>query len=146
MVDTESEYEKKKDILEEIILKEEDVLAQLKRLVKLAKPFLKIDGNTGRVVISENFSLTHPEKLFLALVGKYFGRHYGILEDEVIGVGNLSDDLGVPITTLSGPLGRLVESHLVDKLGKNTYRVNPYKIEVTLQELARKYLKKKLEE
>ena len=140
MVDTESEYEDKKEILEEIMLKEEDVLAQLKRLVKLAKPFLRVDENTGRVVLSENFSFTHGEELFLAFVGKYFARHYGILEEEVVGIGNLSDDIGVPVTSLSGPLGRLVADQSVDKLGPSKYRVNPHKIEATLQELTRKYL------
>lgn len=134
------ETEKKKEILKEIMLKEEDVLAQLKRLVELAKPFLKVDENTGRVVLSEDFPLTHSEGLFLALVGKYFARHYGVLEEEIVGISNLSDDLGVPVTTLSSPLGRLVEDHIVDKLRRGRYRVNPHKIEITLQGLTRKYL------
>ena len=140
MVDTESEYEEKKKILEEIMLKEEDVLAKLKRLVELAKPFLSVEEKTGRVVLSERFSFTHTEKIFLVLVGKYFARHYGVLEEEVVSIGNLGDDIGLPVTSLSGPLGRLVEDHAVDKMRKNEYRVNPHKIEITLQELKRKYL------
>lgn len=139
MVDTESEYEKKKKILEEIMLKEEDVLAKLKRLVDLAKPFLSVEEKTGRVVLSERFSFTHTEKIFLVLVGKCFARHYGVLEEEVVSIGNLGDDIGVPVTSLSGPLGRLVEDRVVDKLRKNEYRVNPHKIEITLQDLKRKY-------
>jgi len=131
----------KKEILGQILRKEEDVLVKLNTLVQLAEPFLRVDENTGRVdIILENCSLTHSEKVFLALVGKYFARQSEILEDDFVGINDLSDDLGVPITTLSGPLGKLVQNHIVDKPEKNRYRVNPHRIEGTLRELTQKHI------
>jgi len=135
-----SEYERKKEILKDIILKEEDVLAQLERLVKLAKPFLKIEENTGRVVLSTDFSFTNYEKIFLVLLGKYFAHHSGIIEENIIKIRDISDELGIKVTTLSAPLGRLVvRDRIVDKPQADSYRVNPHKIEATLKEISRRY-------
>lgn len=131
----------KEEILRQIISKEEDVLAKLNTLVQLAKAFVRIDENTGRIdFVSENCTLTNYEKIFLALVGKYFARQSGILEDDFVGISDLSDDLGVPVTTLSKPLRRLVQNRIVDKPEKNRYRVNPHRVEARLRELTQKYI------
>jgi len=133
------EYEKKKEILKDIILKEEDVLAQLQRIVKLVKPFLRIEENTGRVVLTTNFALTNSEKIFLFLLGKYLAYHSGIAKETTARMRDISDTLGVVTTTLSAPLGRLVRDHIVDRPQKDIYQVNPHKIETTLKEISQKY-------
>jgi DNA-binding MarR family transcriptional regulator len=133
-----TEYDKKKKILKDIILKEEDALAQLQRIVKLAKPFLRIEENTGRVVLT-NFALTNSEKIFLFLLGKYLAYHSGIAKESTTKMRDISDALGVAVTTLSAPLGRLVRDHIVDRPQKDTYQVNPHKIETTLKEISQKY-------
>ena len=132
------EYEKKREILKDIILKEEDVLAQLQRIVKLAKPFLRIEENTGRVVLT-NLSFTNSEKIFLFLLGKYLAYHSGITKETTISLRDISDGLGVVVTTLSGPLGRLVRDNIVDRTQKDAYQINPHKIETELKEISRKY-------
>jgi len=142
MSDIEGEDKKKREILKSIISKREDILARLEIQVQLAHPFFVVEEGTGRVDLSksENFPLVNPEKIFLAFLGKYFARHYGILEDDVIGMKDLSDDLGIPATTLSKPLGELVENHIVERRGRNRYEINPHKIEVTLRKLRQKYI------
>lgn len=142
MSNIENENEKKREILKSIISKRKDILARLEIQVQLAHPFFIVEESTGRVDLSksENFSLVYSERLFLAFLGKYFARHYGILEDDVMGMKDLSDDLGVPVTTLSKPLGELVENHIVEKLRRNKYQINPHKIEVTLRKLRQKYI------
>jgi uncharacterized membrane protein YcgQ (UPF0703/DUF1980 family) len=134
---------KKKKILEEIIMKEEDVLSNLKTLVQLSRSFLKVEETTGRVVLTEKYSFTNSEKVFLILVGKYFAKHYEILESEVVSNKEVSEDLGVPVTTLSGPLGELVEKHTVEKCDRGQYKVNPHKVEATLQKLKQKHISEK---
>jgi len=135
----ESEYEKKREILKDIIMKEEDVLAQLQRLVKLAKPFIKIEENTGRIVLMADFPLTNYEKIFLLLLGKFFAYHSRITKETTVKIRELSDELGIKVTTLSAPLGRLVENHFVSKPQKDAYQVNPHQVEVFLKELTRRY-------
>jgi hypothetical protein len=134
-----SEYNKKKEILKDIILKEEDVLAQLERLVKLARPFLKIEENTGRIILSSDFRFTNYEKMFLFLLGKYFAYHSEILKETTASIRDISEGLGIVVTTLSAPLGRLVRDHVVDKTQKDSYQVNPHRIEATLKEMSQKY-------
>jgi len=133
-----SEYNKKKEILKDIILKEEDVLAQLERIVKLAKPFVRIEENTGRIVLSSDFSFTNYEKIFLFLLGKYLGYHSDITKETTASMSDISEGLGIVVTTLSAPLGRLVRDHVVDKTQKDSYQVNPHRIEATLKEISQR--------
>lgn len=139
VVNITSEYNKKKEILKDIILKEEDVLVQLERLVKLAKSFLKIEENTGRIVLSSDFSFTNYEKIFLFLLGKYFAYHSEIIKETTASIHDISEGLGIVVTTLSAPLGRLVRDHVVDKTQKDSYQVNPHRIEATLKEMSQRY-------
>jgi len=130
-----SEYDKKREILKDILLKEEDVLAQLGRIVKLARPYVKIEEKTGRIVLSSDFSFTNYEKIFLFLLGKYLAYHSSISKEAIAGTGEISEGLGIVATTLSAPLGRLVRDHIVDKTQKDSYQVNPHRIEATLKEM-----------
>jgi len=136
-----SKYNKKKEILKDIILKEEDVLAQLERIVKLAKPFVKIEENTGRIVLSSDFSFTNYEKIFLFLLGKYLAYHSEITKETTASMSDISEGLGIATTTLSAPLGRLVRDHVVNRTQKDSYQVNPHSIESTLKEMSQKRAK-----
>jgi DNA-binding MarR family transcriptional regulator len=133
-----SEYDKKKEILKDILLKEEDVLAQLERIVKLAKPFVKIEEKTGRIVLASEFPFTNNEKAFLFLLGRYLAYHSGVVKETTANMSDISDGLGIVATTLSAPLGRLVRDHVVTKTQKDRYQVNPYKIEAVLKEISQK--------
>jgi hypothetical protein len=134
-----NEYDKKKAILKDIILKEEDVLAQLQRIVKLATPFLKIEEKTGRIVLSNDFEFANADKIFLLLLGKYLSYHSEIAKEISLDMQEISNGLGIVSSTLSAPLGRLVKKHFVNKPKKNEYCVNPYKIEEMLQEITVRY-------
>jgi hypothetical protein len=135
-----AEYDKKKEILKDLILREEDVLAQLQRIAKLAKPFLRIEESTGRVVLSSDYQFTNPERIFLFLLGKYFAYHSDITKETTTSISNISDGIGVVVTTLSAPLKRLVDSQIVERPEKDTYRINPHKIESSLEDIRRKYV------
>jgi len=137
------ETKKKKEILKDIFLKEEDVLAKFERLVKLASPFLKVEEKSGRVVLSNDFELTNSEKLFLILLGKYFACHYEVIKDQSQSLNDLSLEIGgIPVTTLSAPISRLVKEKIVNKPEKGSYVVNPFMIENFLKGINNKYLEK----
>lgn len=135
------EEKKKKDILKDIFLKEEDVLAKFERLVKLASPFLKVEEKSGRVVLSNEFEFNNIEKMFLILLGKYFAFHYEVIDNQTLTISDLSLETGgIPITTLSAPLSRLVKDRVINKPEKGKYLVNPFKIEQFLKTINNKYL------
>jgi len=133
--------EEKKKILEEIITSEEDILLKLRRLVEAAKPFLKVEEKTGRVVISPDSKFTNADKIFLLLLGKYFAMHCGILKNDVSTLSDISAELGIKRTTLPAPIQRLIRDGAIERpKEKNAYRVNPYKAEYALRKLKEKHL------
>lgn len=132
--------EGKKKILKEIITSEEAILLKLRRLVGAAKPFLKVEEKTGRVMISPDFEFTNADKIFVLLLGKYFAMHYGIFKDYTVTLGDISAELGIKRTTLPAPLKRLIKDGIVERPKGNMYQINPYKAEYVLRRLSEKYL------
>jgi DNA-binding transcriptional ArsR family regulator len=132
--------EGRRKVLEEIMTTEEDLLAKLKELVSLSKPFLKVDKKTAKVAISEEYRFTNAEKVVLLLVGKYFAMNYGIRKDYVVALEELSSELSVKKTTLSAQLQKLTEEGIIEKPERSKYRISLYKVEKALRRLHKKYL------
>lgn len=128
-----NEYSEKKKIIQDLILKEEDAKVQLQRLVKLAKPFLSIEDKTGRVILKQEFPFTNPEKILVFLLGKYFAHQAGITKEETVKLSEISDGLGIIVTTLSAPMARLVKSKVVTKPQKDSYQISPFQTEKYLE-------------
>ena len=137
-----NEYGEKKKIIQDLILKEEDVKAQLQRLVNLAKPFLSIEDKTGRVFLKQEFPFTNPEKILLFLLGKYFACQAGISIEETVKLSDISDGLGIIVTTLSAPMARLVKSKVINKPQKDAYQINPFQAEKYLEWMNQGYIPK----
>lgn len=78
--------------------------------------------------------------MFLFLLGKYFAYHSGITKETTSDMRDISEGLGIVRTTLSAPLGRLVRDQVVDKTQKDSYQVNPHKIEAVLKEISQRYI------
>ena len=135
-----NEYEEKKKIIQDIILKEEDIKTQLQRLVKLAKPFLSIEDKTGKVVLKQEFPFNNSEKIILFLLGKFFAYHAGIIKENTVKLSDVSDGLGIVVTTLSAPMARLVKSMVIDKPQKDAYQINPYHCEKIIEEMNKKFV------
>jgi len=107
--------DRKKEIIKELILKEEDVIKKFERLVKLAANFIEIEETTGRVLIKNEIDLSYPEKIFLIALGKYFAHHYEIIDDYSISIQELGEELGgIPVSNFSKSLSK----HVDDKIAK----------------------------
>jgi hypothetical protein len=132
--------EEKKKILEGIITSEEDPLLRLKRLVNASKPFLKVERNTGRAMISTEFEFTNAERITLLLLGKFFAMQYGIRKGYELTLDEIGSELAVKRTTLPAPLERLIDDGVVDKPKRNVYRISLYKVEYALRRLQERYL------
>lgn len=128
-----NESDAEKEILNELLLKEEDVLKKLKDLVTLSKKYFMIEQNTGNVVFSKTTKLSNRDKIQLLLIGRYFASRLKILTKESINIADLSRLLDVPKTTLSAPLGSLVNEGFVNKNSDSEYSIIFHKIEGVLQ-------------
>ena len=128
-----SESNAEKEILNELLLKEEDVLKKLKELVAISKKYFMIEHNTGNVVFSKTLRLSNREKIELLLIGRYFASRLKVITKEAISIAELSKLLDVPKTTLSAPLGTLINEGHVNKNADSEYSIIFHKIETILQ-------------
>ena len=131
----------KLDILKDLVVDENHSLEDLKRLVGKSKPFIKIEGNTGKILLSTEYSYNTREKIILYLIGMYFSKELGLNQDLQITSREISNNINVVITSMSGALGEYVRSHIVSQ-EDNSYSIKYYAIEAQLDMLTDKYLLK----
>jgi len=132
---------KKLDILKDLLVDEECTLEDLRRLVEKSKPFLKIESKSGKIIISPEFSLTVKEKIVIYLIGSYFSKELGLNKEVQISSRNISENIDIAQTTISGPLGDYVKSKIIG-IENNSYIIKFYEIEKQLNRLTEKYLLK----
>jgi len=133
--------EKKLEILKDLLVDEEHTLEDLRRLVSKSKPFLKIENNTGGIIISSEYPFITSEKAVIFLIGIYFSKEIGLNQDAQITSRVISESIDVKPTSLSGPLGELVRNKIVYKDG-DSYSIKYYDIEKQLNILTERYLLK----
>ncbi len=133
---------KKLDILKDLLVDEECTLEDLRRLVDKSKPFLKIESKSGKIIFSQEFSLTVKEKIVIYLIGSYFSKELGLNKEVQISSRNISENIEIAQTTISGPLGDYVKNKIIG-IENNSYAIKFYEIEKHLNHLTEKYLLKK---
>lgn len=117
-----------KEILKDILAKEEDVVQNLSQIVKKAKEFFLIEEKSGKTIFKNFSKLKNHQKICALLIGKYFSKRLDIIKDNSMSGSELSDELNIPQTTLSAPLKTLKEDGLILN-EKNKYRINAHRIE-----------------
>jgi len=133
---TESE---KLNILKELLVDESHTIEDLKRLVNKSKPFIKIESNSGKILISPEFPFNIVEKVMLYLIGVYFSKEMGLNEGLQVTLRDISESIHEMPTSTSGPLGGLINKHIV-KREENSYSIRYHEIENQLDILTEKYL------
>jgi len=125
--------EKKKEILSKLLVSEEETLGELEELVTMASKLLRIEKETGDSFFTAPKDLTNKDKIALLLVGKYFAKELGLKTDIAFSAGDLSEKLNVPSTTLSKPLGQLLEEKIIRKTDDGKYTIVYHKIKGLLE-------------
>ncbi|GAH66169.1 unnamed protein product [marine sediment metagenome] len=123
---------KKLDILKDLIINEEYTLEDLKRLVEKSKSFIKIEGKSGKVIISPEYPFTTREKIVIFLIGFHFSKELGLNQDVQITSSYISENIEIAQTTISGPLGDIVKNKIVAK-ENNTFAIKFYEIALQLK-------------
>jgi len=129
--------EKRKEILKELVLSEEDTFKKFEELIKKSRSLFAIDGKKGKILF-ENPSFSNHEKVSLFLIGKYFAKELELVDDYKQTSKEISNSLVIKTSTLSSPLGKLVNSGYVSQEG-DKYFINYYKIDEILDSLVLKY-------
>lgn len=129
----------KKEIIKKLLISEEDTLEKFGTLVDKANNFFKIDKNSGAITFSKEHNFTNAEKITICLIGKYFAHTIlKIPNTDGLDISQLSNELPVPSTTLSKPLGNLIKEKKITNVG-GKYRIIYYEIENILNDLNSKY-------
>src|SRR3989344_6703743 len=134
-----SDSQEKLNILKDLVVDEKHSLEDLRRLVEKSKPFLKIENKSGKIIISSDFPFTINEKLVIYLIGRYFVKELGLDDETQITSRNISDNIDIAQTTISGPLGDFVRKKIIE-IKENSYSIKYYEIENQLDTLTDKYL------
>lgn len=133
--------DKRKEILKELVLSEEDTFKRFEELIKKSRSLFAIDGKKGKILF-ENPGFSNHEKISLFLIGKYFAKELELVDDYKQTSNEISSSLMIKSTTLSSPLGKLVNSGYVSQ-EEDKYFINYYKIDEILDSLVLKYQDRK---
>lgn len=139
-MEEEETIDKKRMIIDKLVLKEKDILEKLQKLVELAEPFINFIENDWTILLASKYDFSYKEKISLIAISMYFIHQYGISDNYKFNMQVIREKLGgVERTTLSGPLGNLVDEGILNKPEKDNYSINIFRIESTLIEFRKKY-------
>jgi len=134
--------EENQDDIKELIRKElvrtkEDINRGIWDSVKDLKNLIIIEDNTGRVIILNKDKFKNMDKLILLMLGKFMAYLGGVIQTPEVDIQTISDELGIVKTTISAPLGDLVQKNILLKK-ESKYKFN----EAFVKEEAQKLLEK----
>lgn len=127
------------NIFKDLLISTKPTRDDLRRLVNKSKDFLKLDESDGKVIIETQFAFTVTDKIVLFLIGIFFAKEAG-LKDKSDDTGkNISEEINVAHSTISGPLGRLIQTKVVNyDQERGTYSIKYNKMEEELEKLNKK--------
>ena len=125
----------KREVLSKIFLKEGDTLKELGELVTLSSRFFKIEQESASVIFNQGISISNRDKIILLLIGRYFSKEMSVIQSDVLPIAEISNQLGIPNTTTSAPLGDLVKKKIVRKTDNGDYGIIYHKVKSELQRM-----------
>src|SRR6266568_209605 len=131
-----------KDLLKQLVVTEEDLLAEA---VEKAKGLIAIEDKSGNVIVRlPKTSLPARTLIHLYLIGTYFSHRMGKTEFPSMSPTALSLASGIDPSTISARLTELVNAGSVKKTErgqgkypKGEYSINPYMMNELLDEILR---------
>jgi hypothetical protein len=115
-------------ILEKLVVEEKDLTKQLASLVDCASKIFRIERPSGKIVFEDFGGLSDRQRILVVLIGKYFARRLGMVEDPAVSISEIGSELGRPVTALSGPVRESVKAGLVEYLPSRKYRIAYHRI------------------
>ena len=116
------------EILNKLVVEEKDVTKEMEKLVEEATKYFKIERPSGRILFQDFGSLSDKQRISIILLGKYFANKLGIINNASMSISEVANDLGRPMTALSGPIKELVTKGFVESLPARKYRIAYHRI------------------
>lgn len=126
---------KEKEILRKIFIREEDTLKDLDFIVEESLKHFKINLSSEKKIIFERHINKVLDKINLCLIGLYLMNKGDESKSLSINLATLSKYLSVKNTSLSKPLGILINKGYVKKDNSGNYSIEHHKIKEILEGL-----------
>src|SRR3989344_9320019 len=123
---------KEKEILKKIFIKEEDTLKDLDFIVEKCMKHFKINPTSDKKIILEKNINNISDKINLFLIGLYLMNKEDGSTLASISLAGLNKTLSIKKTSLSKPLGILLNKGYVKKDNSGNYFIEHYKIKEIL--------------
>jgi len=129
------------EILKDLLVDESELIQNLASIIQKTKDIFVIEKESGKIIFKNYSKLTNSQKISCILIGKYFAKRLGIIDDHTVAISEISSELEIPQTTLSSPLKSL-RSYGAVLYEKSRYRVNPHRIEEIIDSILSSKTKK----
>lgn len=126
------------EILKKLVVDEKDSIQELKGLVDKAEEFFKIEKPTGRILFKNFGALSDPQRICVALVGKFFAKKLGIIESDSLGSSEIAKELGRPLTAMPVSLKPLSDRGFIEKLPDRKYRISYHRLNEIMEFVSKK--------
>ena len=117
-----------KKVLSKLLVDESAVIANLAEQVEKVMKVFRIENPSGRIIFESNLDLNDRKRVAALLLEKYFAHRYGLIQDDSLGVSEIADELGKPVTSMSGLVSVLMQDGFVTRLPIRKYRVVYHRI------------------
>ena len=117
-----------KKVLSKLLVDESAVIANLAEQVEKVTKVFRIENPSGRIIFESNLDLSDRKRVVALLLEKYFSHRLGLIQDDSLGVSEIADELGKPVTSMSGLVGGLMQDGFVIRLPIRKYRVVYHRI------------------
>src|SRR2546422_8173848 len=105
-----------KKVLSTLLVDEGETIRSLSDQVEKAKTVFRIENPSGRIIFRDFGVLGDPRRVAALLLGKYFAHRLGLIQDNSFGISEIANELGRPVTALSGPTKVLISEGYVERL------------------------------
>lgn len=123
------------EILKKLVVEEKDITKEFGKLIEEASKYFKIEKPSGRIIFQNFGSLTDKQRIIIILLGKYFATRLKLAEDSAISISKIAEELGKPMTALSGRIKELVLKGYVERLPGRKYRIAYHRIKEIIDDI-----------
>ncbi|MEM2125722.1 MAG: helix-turn-helix domain-containing protein [Candidatus Methanosuratincola sp.] len=116
------------EILKKLVVEEKDMIKELEKLVEEASKYFQIEKPSGKIIFKDFGALTNKQRIAIVLLGKYFAKKLNLIENDSLGISEISKELGIPRTSLSGPIKDLIREGYVEYLPGRKYKIAYHRI------------------
>ncbi len=123
------------EILKKLVVEEKDITKEMERLVEEAQKHFRIEKPSGRIIFQDFGSLSDKQRIATILLGKYFAHRLNLIESPSLSISETANELGRPMTALSGSMRELVTKGYVEYLPGKKYRVAYHRIKEMFEDI-----------